>query len=112
MTITAVGKIHIADQLSDRTDQIIANVAIGTGSPTATELGVELDRKGILISHVDNVVTYAGHWDVDDQIEGTITEAGLFVNPNVGSTMVFSGTCSQVKGINDPLDVTWTFTLP
>lgn len=111
MTITANGKIHIADQMGLRTQIPIMYLAIGTGSPTATELGAELKVRGATVTRTDNVVTYKANWGIDDEFSATITEAGLFYpTAGGGKTMVASGVCGKVKAFNDPLNVSWTLT--
>ena len=114
MTLTANGKAYIADQVGPRADLPMATgrlaaIALGTGTPTVTALGTETTRKALdTVSRSGAVASYHAHWDVDDQINATFTEAGLFQ----GTTLVASAVISQVKNLNDPLGVTWTLAFP
>ena len=108
MTITANGKEHIADQLSAKAQSPVTLMAIGTGSPSASALGMELTgkRHAIIKSVSGAIVTYKAHWDVEDEFSADITEVGLFNNNNV---MVASQEFTAVnKTDNDPFNVTWT----
>lgn len=115
-TVTAVGKEHIADQLARVPAQRgVQHMAIGTSSPSSTALGAETSRKYLATKTASGaVVTYVAHWDVDDQVSGSFTEAGLFTSPNAGvnDAMLCSTTFASVaKGINDSFDITWTLTI-
>lgn len=114
--VTAVGKAHIADQLARVPAQRgVQHMGIGTGTPTTTALGAQTSRKYLTTKTASsNIVTYVAHWDVDDQLSGSFTEAGLFTSPNAGvnDAMLCSGRFAAIaKGVNDSLDITWTLTI-
>lgn len=114
-TVTTLGKEHIADRMATTPSlNPMCSMAIGTGTPSATALGTEVYRKGFKSKTVSGaVVTYQAYWDINDRIAITVTEAGIFNAPNLGGTMLNSGTVSPsiVKGLNDVLDITWTLTI-
>lgn len=114
-TVTALGRAHVADQLSaSPTQGAMSNLAVGSGTPGSTALGTESFRKAFKSrSSTGNVVTYVGHWDIDDQKSATITEAGIFNSPNLGGVMLCSAVISPpvVKAVNDSLDIAWTVQL-
>lgn len=114
-TVTSAGKEHIADRLASSPSQaVMISMAIGTGTPSLTALGSELSRKGLYSRTTSGaVVTYTAIWDIDDRVNGTITEAGIFNASPSGGTMLCSGTISPsiVKGLNDSLIITWTLTI-
>lgn len=111
-TVTTVGKSHVADQLSSTPGEAaMSHMAIGTGTPGATALGVELDRNA-LTSRTDSgaVVTYVGNWAAGDGT-GAITEAGIF-NAASSGTMLCSASFTVInKGASDTLQITWTLTI-
>ena len=113
-TVPTVGKNHVADQLSASPGEAAMGwMAIGTGTPSATQLGVELD-KNALTSRTDSaaVVTYVGNWAAGDGT-GAITEAGVFnsVTPATGTMLVSASFTVINKGALDTLAVTWTLTI-
>lgn len=114
-TITSLGKIHVADQLSAAPTQApMSSLAVGSGTPSTTALGAESFRRAFRTrSASGSVVTYVAHWDIDDQKAGTLTEAGIFNSPSLGGVMLCSAVISPpvVKGLNDSLDITWTVRL-
>ena len=114
--VTAVGKQHIADQLARVPAQRgVQHMAIGTSTPSTTALGAETSRKYLASKTASGaVVTYVGHWDADDHVSGSLTEAGLFTSPNAGvnDAMLCSGRFAAIaKGVSDSLDITWTLTI-
>ncbi len=113
-TVPANGLAHVADQLSATPGQAAMGwMAIGTGTPTATLLGTELDRNA-LTSYTDAgaVVTYIGDWAAGDGT-GAITEAGVFnvVTANTITMLMSSSFAAINKGASDTLKITWTLTL-
>lgn len=111
-TIGTNGDDHIADQLSASPgESAMSHMAIGTGTPTGTALGTELDRNA-LTSATDsaNVVTYVGDWAAGDGT-GAITEAGIF-NAAAAGTMLCSASFSVInKGASDTLQIDWDLTI-
>src|SRR5947208_13450962 len=78
-TVTTAGKNGAADQvLASPTLGKPTHMAIGTGTPSATALGTELDRNANTSkTRSTNVVTIVGDWAAGDGT-GAITEAGTF----------------------------------
>jgi hypothetical protein len=108
------GKAHIADQLSASPGEAAMGwMAIGTGTPTGTALGNELDKNACTsITDSGDVVTYVGDWAAGDGT-GAITEAGVFNNasPSTG-TMLCSASFSVInKGASDTLQINWDLTI-
>lgn len=102
-------------------DQILASptlvkvgwMAIGTGSPTATLLGTELDRNALTSKTRSNaVVTLVGDWTAGDGT-GAITEAGLFdvVTANTVNMWASASFAAINKGAADTLQISWTLTI-
>lgn len=111
-TVPTAGKNHIADQLAASPSQnAMSHMAIGTGTPTSTALGNELDRNALTSRTAsNNVVTYVCDWAAGDGT-GAITEAGIF-NASSGGTMLCSASFSVInKGASDTLQITWTLTI-
>ena len=114
-TIPALGDAHVADQMSDKGEAVMGWMAIGTGTPTATALGIELDRNALTSKTQgtgvdDNDVIYIGDWAAGDGT-GAITEAGIFNLVTLGGVMLASATFSVInKGAADTLQITWTIT--
>jgi hypothetical protein len=113
-TIPALGDAYVADQMSGKAIAAIGWMAVGTGSPSATALGTELDRNALTsktqgTAGDDNDVIYVGNWAAADGT-GAITEAGLF-SANTSGTMLASSSFSVInKGAADTLQITWTIT--
>ena len=113
-TVPANGLAHVADQLSSAPGQAAMGwMAVGTGTPSATLLGVETDRNA-LTSRTDAgaVVTYVGDWAAGDGT-GALTEAGIFnVVTAATITMLCSASFAVVNKLAaDTLKITWTLTL-
>ena len=110
-TVTTAGKYGIADQiLAAPSLNKPTYMAVGTGSPSATALGTELDRNALTSKTRNNaVVTMVGDWAAGDGT-GTLTEAGIFDAASTGN-MWCSGTFSITKGASDSLSITWTLTV-
>lgn len=111
-TVTTPGKNGIADQiLASPTLGKPTHMAIGTGSPSGTALGTELDRNALTSKTRSNaVVTMVGDWAAGDGT-GAITEAGVFDASSTGN-MWLSTTFSVVnKAAGDTLQITWTLTV-
>lgn len=86
-------------------------MAVGTGTPTGTALGTELDRNALTSkTRSSNVVTFVGDWAAGDGT-GAITEAGIFDASSTGN-MHSSASFSVVnKGASDSLSISWTWTV-
>ena len=111
-TITTAGKNGVADQiLASPSLGKPTHMAIGTGSPSSTTLGTELDRN-ILTSKTrsGNVVTMVGNWAAGDGT-GVITEAGIFDASSGGNMWVSSSFTAINKTAGDTLEITWTLTI-
>lgn len=114
-TIPALGDAHVADQMSDQSEAAMGWMAIGTGTPTVTALGIELDRNALTSKTQgtgadDNDVIYIGDWAAGDGT-GAITEAGIFNLVTLGGVMLCSASFSVInKGASDTLKITWTVT--
>lgn len=110
-TVTTAGKNAAADQLLlSPTLNKPTHMAIGTGTPSGTALGTELDRNALTSKTRSNaVVTMVGDWAAGDGT-GAITEAGVFDASSIGN-MHLSQTFSVVnKGAADTLAISWTWT--
>ncbi len=114
-TVTALGDAHVADQMSDQGDAAMGWMAVGTGTPSATALGTELDRNALTSKTQgtggdDNDVIYVGTWAAGDGT-GAITEAGIFNLVTLGGTMFVSASFAVInKGAGDTFVITWTVT--
>ena len=86
-------------------------MAVGTGTPSSTTLGTELDRNALTSKTRSNaVVTMVGDWATGDGT-GSITEAGIFDASSNGN-MWFSSTFAAIsKGAADTLSISWAATV-
>lgn len=109
-TVTTAGKNGAADQiLASPSLGKPTHMAIGTGSPSGTALGTELDRNALTSkTRSGAVVTMVGDWAAGDGT-GTITEAGIF-DASANGNMWMSTTLSVVKAAGDTLQISWTLT--
>lgn len=110
-TVTTAGKNGAADQiLGTPTLGKPTHVAIGTGSPAANALGVELDRNANTSkTRSTNVVTIVADWAAGDGT-GAITEAGTFDASSVGNMWMSASFSVVNKGAADTLSISWTLT--
>lgn len=111
-TVTTAGKNGIADQiLASPTLGKPTHMAVGTGTPSGTALGTELDRNALTSkTRSGAVVTMVGDWAAGDAT-GAITEAGVF-DASSGGNMWLSSSFSVInKGASDTLQITWTLTI-
>jgi len=112
-TVTTAGKNGSADQLLAAPS--IAKpgwMAIGTGTPSATLLGAEIDRNALTSkTRATNVVTMVGDWAAGDGT-GALTEAGIFniVTANTVDMYVSASFAVVNKLAADTLSITWTLT--
>lgn len=111
-TVTTKGKEGIADNLlASPTMGKPTHMAIGTGAPTSTTLGSELDRNALTSkTRSGAVVTMIGDWGAADGT-GIITEAGVFTQSSGGDMYLSSGFGAITKGGSDTLKITWTLTI-
>ena len=110
-TVTTPGKNAAMDQLlASPSLGKPTHMAIGTGSPSGTALGTELDRNALTSKTRSNaVVTMVGDWAAGDGT-GAITEAGVFDASSTGN-MHLSTTFSVInKAAGDTLSISWTWT--
>lgn len=114
-TIPPLGDAHVADRMSDLGEAAMGWMAIGTGVPTVTALGIELDRNALTSQTQgagadDNDVIYVGDWAAGDGT-GALTEAGIFNLVTLGGVMLASANFAVInKGALDTLKITWTIT--
>ena len=110
-TVTTAGKAGIMDQiLAAPSLSKMTHMAIGTGTPSGTALGTELDRNAFTSkTRSTNVVTVVGDWAAGDGT-GAITEAGTF-DAGAAGNMWMSASFSVInKAAGDTLSITWTLT--
>ena len=110
-TVTTAGKSGAADQLlASPTLAKPGWMAVGTGSPTGTALGAEIDRNALTSkTRSGAVVTFVGNWAAGDGT-GAITEAGLFDAASVGNMWASQSFAVINKAAGDTLSITWTLT--
>lgn len=110
-TVTTAGKNGAADQiLASPSLNKPTHMAIGTGSPTGTALGTELDRNAFTSkTRSGAVVTMVGDWAAGDGT-GAITEAGTFDAASTGNMWTSASFSVVNKGASDTLQITWTLT--
>lgn len=110
-TVTTAGKNGAADQiLASPSLGKPTHMAIGTGSPTGTALGTELDRNALTSKNRSGaVVTMVGDWAAGDGT-GAITEAGLFDAASTGNMWASQSFSVINKAAGDTLQITWTLT--
>lgn len=111
-TVTTAGKAGIADQvIASPTLGKPTYMAIGTGTPSSTALGTELDRN-ILTSKTRSgaVVTMQGDWAAGDGT-GAITEAGTFDASSSGNMWMSASFSVINKAAGDTLSIVWTLTI-
>lgn len=111
-TITTAGKNAIANQLvASPTLGKPTHMAVGTGTPTGTALGTELDRNALTSKNVSsNVVTMVGDWAAGDGT-GAITEAGIFDASSTGNMHASASFSVVNKGSSDSLSISWSWTV-
>jgi hypothetical protein len=113
-TITTLGKAHIADRVGPRLQDPMINMAIGTGTPSTTALGTEISRRGFRSTSTSGAVwTFVSEWNYDDNVAGSITEAGVFNSEKASTgTMLCSALFTAIpKVANGTLVITWTITV-
>lgn len=111
-TVTTAGKNMIADRLlASPTLGVPTHMAVGTGTPTGTALGTELDRNALTSKNRStNVVTMVGDWAAGDGT-GTLTEAGIFDAGAAGNMICSASFGAITKGASDTLQISWTLTI-
>jgi hypothetical protein len=110
-TVTTAGKDGAADQvLASPSLNKPTHMAIGTSSPAANALGVELDRNALTSkTRSGAVVTMVGDWAAGDGT-GALTEAGTFDAASTGNMWMSSSFSVINKAAGDTLKITWTLT--
>lgn len=110
-TVTTAGKNGAADQiLASPTLAKPTHVAIGTGTPTGSALGTELDRNANTSkTRSGAVVTIVADWAAGDGT-GAITEAGTFDAASTGNMWMSASFSVVNKGASDTLQISWTLT--
>jgi hypothetical protein len=111
-TVTTNGKNGLADQiLAAPTLAKPTHMAIGTGTPSATALGTELDRNALANkTRSGAVITFTATWAAGDGT-GTLTEAGIFDAASAGNMWCSTSFTAKPKAAGDTLSATWTFTV-
>lgn len=110
-TVTTAGKNGAADQvLASPSLGKPTHMAIGTGTPSGTALGTELDRNALTSKTRSNaVVTMVGDWAAGDGT-GAITEEGLFDASSTGNMWCSQSFSVINKGASDTLSISHTLT--
>jgi hypothetical protein len=86
------------------------HMAIGTGSPSGSALGTELDRNALTSKTRSGAdVTMVGDWAAGDGT-GAITEAGVFDASSTGNMWMSASFSVINKGAADTLSISWTLT--
>lgn len=111
-TVTTSGKNGLAEQiLAAPTLNKPTHMAVGTGTPAANALGVELDRNALTSkTRSGAVVTFVGNWAAGDAT-GALTEAGVADAASAGNFWLTTSFSVINKGANDTLQITWTLTV-
>ena len=111
-TVTTAGKQGLADQiLAAPTLAKPTHMALGTGSPTASALGTEIDRNALTgKTRSGAIVTFTCTWAAGDAT-GTLTEAGVFDAASAGNMWCSASFTAKIKAAADTLSATWTFTV-
>lgn len=111
-TVTTAGKNMIADRLlASPTLGVPTHMAIGTGTPSGTALGTELDRNALTSkTRSGAVVTMVGDWAAGDGT-GAITEAGVFDAASAGNMHLSQSFSVVNKAAADVMSVSWTLTV-
>ena len=111
-TVTTPGKNGIADQvLASPSLGKPTHMGIGTGTPSGTALGTELDRNALTSKTRSNaVVTMVGDWAAGDGT-GAITEAGVFDASSTGNMWLSASFSVINKAAGDTLQISWTLTI-
>ena len=114
-TITNVGKQIAAQQTGGTTTTPVTAIAIGTGTPSATALGIEATTNGgargaATVSNQTTTTTGdTERWVKTFTFTGSLalTEEGLFDNNTSGGNMLASQSFSAVNVVNtDTLQIT------
>lgn len=110
-TVTTAGKAGAADQLlASPSLNKPTHMALGTGTPSGTALGSELDRNALASkTRSGAVVTMEATWGAGDGT-GALTEAGIFDAASSGNMWTSASFAVVNKGALDALTVTWTLT--
>lgn len=110
--VTTAGKNGLADQmLAAPALNKPTHMALGTGSPSATALGTEIDRNALATKTRSNaVITFTASWAAGDGT-GTLTEAGVFDAASAGNMWCSTSFAAKPKAAGDTLSATWTFTV-
>lgn len=111
-TVTTAGKAGIADQiLASPSLNKPTHMALGTGSPSGTALGTELDRNALTSkTRSGAVVTMVADWAAGDGT-GALTEAGIFDASSSGNMWQSASFSVVNKGASDALSLSWTLTI-
>lgn len=111
-TVTTAGKTGIAAQCAT-TPAVgkMTHMAIGTGTPSGTALGSELDRNALTSNTSSGAVnTTVGNWAAGDGT-GALTEAGTFDASSSGNMWMSASFSVVNKAAGDTLTITWTLTI-
>lgn len=114
-TVTELMDKQVADQMSDGAGAAIGYIAVGTGTgqtSASTGLAAAEDINSLTtttqgLSGDDNDSIYVGDWAAGDGT-AAITEAGVFLENNNTTMMLYSSFSVINKGASDTLQLTWT----
>lgn len=110
-TVTTAGKNGAADQiLAAPSLNKPTHMAVGTGTPTGTALGVETGRNALTSkTRSGAVVTMVGDWAAG-AATAALTEAGVFDAAATGNMWLSASFAAVNKLAADTLQITWTLT--
>jgi len=116
-TMVPLGDAHVADCLSDRGDDVMSHMAIGSGADatsaatalTTEEARVALDSTTQGTAAADNDVVYVATYPAGTGT-ATITEAGILNAASNGTLLCYSHFTGIAKAAGDALVINWTLT--
>jgi len=108
-TVTTAARNGAADQLLAAPSLgKPTHMAVGSGTPSGTALGTELDRNALTTkTRAGAVVTMTATWGPGDGT-GAITESGIFDAASAGNMWCSSSFAVVNKGAGDTVSVSWT----
>ena len=111
-TVTTAGRNGMAAQLLATPNlSVFSQMAVGTGTPSATALGGEIARVAFTSKTVSaNVCTVVANYAAGIGT-GTITEAGTFDAATAGNMWTSASFGAVTKASGDTLQITWTLTV-
>jgi len=113
--VVSGGKNFIASRMASANANVMSHIAVGTGGNTAaaasqTTLTAELGRGNVDISGgtvTSNTISFSATF-ADGQVEGNLSEAGIF-NASANGTMLCRTTFPNYEKVpGETLTVSWT----